>query len=85
MVTHILKKAGLSVKAVGNIGESYSLSVALEKFDYYVIELSSFQLDRMYEFKADISIILNISSDHLDDTTIMTLQNILRVNLEIPK
>ncbi|MFL2564897.1 MAG: UDP-N-acetylmuramoyl-L-alanine--D-glutamate ligase [Parvicellaceae bacterium] len=66
MVTHILEKAGLSVKAVGNIGESYSLSVALEKFDYYVIELSSFQLDRMYEFKADISIILNISSDHLD-------------------
>ena len=66
MVTHILEKAGLSVKAVGNIGESYSLSVALEKFDYYVIELSSFQLDRMYDFKADISIILNITPDHLD-------------------
>ena len=66
MVTHILEKAGLSVKAVGNIGESYSFSVALEKFDYYVIELSSFQLDRMYDFKADISIILNITPDHLD-------------------
>jgi UDP-N-acetylmuramoylalanine--D-glutamate ligase len=66
MVTHILKKAGFKVKAVGNIGESYSLSVALEQLDYYVIELSSFQLDRMYEFKADISIILNISPDHLD-------------------
>jgi UDP-N-acetylmuramoylalanine--D-glutamate ligase len=66
MVAHILEKAGLSVKAVGNIGESYSLSVALEKIDYYVIELSSFQLDRMYEFKADISIILNITPDHLD-------------------
>ena len=66
MVTHILKKACFKVKAVGNIGESYSLSVALEQLDYYVIELSSFQLDRMYEFKADISIILNISPDHLD-------------------
>ena len=44
LIAHILEKAGLSVKAVGNIGESYSLSVALEKFDYYVIELSSFQL-----------------------------------------
>ena len=66
MVAQILKKAGLSVKAVGNIGDSFSLSVALEKFDYYVIELSSFQLDRMYDFKADISIILNITPDHLD-------------------
>ena len=61
-----MKNAGFSVKAVGNIGESYALSVALEKFDYYVIELSSFQLDRMFDFKADISIILNISPDHLD-------------------
>ncbi|MAJ05639.1 MAG: UDP-N-acetylmuramoyl-L-alanine--D-glutamate ligase [Crocinitomicaceae bacterium] len=66
MVSYILKKAGLKVKAVGNIGESYALSVALEKFDYYVIELSSFQLDRMFDFKADISILLNISPDHLD-------------------
>ncbi len=66
MVTYILKQAGFKVKAVGNIGESYALSVALEDNDYYVIELSSFQLDRMYDFKADISIILNITPDHLD-------------------
>ena len=66
MVTYILKNAGLKVKAVGNIGESYALSVALEKFDFYVIELSSFQLDRMFDFKANIAIILNISPDHLD-------------------
>ena len=66
LIYHILKKAGLDVGLAGNIGDSFSLSVALEKFDYYVIELSSFQLDRMYDFKADISIILNITPDHLD-------------------
>ena len=63
---YILKNAGLKVKAVGNIGDSYALSVALENYDYYVIELSSFQLDKMFDFKADISILLNISPDHLD-------------------
>jgi UDP-N-acetylmuramoylalanine--D-glutamate ligase len=66
MISHLLKKAGLNAKAVGNVGESYALSVALDPVDYYVIELSSFQLDRMYEFKADIAIILNITEDHLD-------------------
>ncbi|MEJ6754354.1 MAG: UDP-N-acetylmuramoyl-L-alanine--D-glutamate ligase [Flavobacteriales bacterium] len=66
MVTYLLENAGYNVKAVGNIGQSYAMSVALEKIDYYVIELSSFQLDRMYQFKSDISIILNISPDHLD-------------------
>ena len=66
MVSYILKNAGLKVKAVGNIGDSYALSVALENYDYYVIELSSFQLDKMFDFKADISILLNISPDHLD-------------------
>ena len=66
MVTYLLESAGYNVKAVGNIGQSYAMSVALEKIDYYVIELSSFQLDRMYQFKSDISIILNISPDHLD-------------------
>ena len=66
MVTYLLENAGYNVKAVGNIGQSYAMSVALENIDYYVIELSSFQLDRMYDFKSDISIILNISPDHLD-------------------
>ena len=66
MVNFLLKKAGLNSKAVGNIGESYAYSVAVDPVDYYVIELSSFQLDRMYEFKADIALILNITPDHLD-------------------
>ena len=66
MISYILRKAGLKSKAVGNIGQSYALSVAIDPVDYYVIELSSFQLDRMYEFKADIALILNITPDHLD-------------------
>tara|TARA_B100001287_G_scaffold276699_1_gene288804 strand:- start:11732 stop:13078 length:1347 start_codon:yes stop_codon:yes gene_type:complete len=66
MISYILRKAGLSSKTVGNIGQSYALSVAIDPVDYYVIELSSFQLDRMYEFKADIALILNITPDHLD-------------------
>ena len=66
MIAYLLQNAGFNSKAVGNIGESYALSVAIDPVDYYVIELSSFQLDRMYEFKADIAIILNITPDHLD-------------------
>jgi UDP-N-acetylmuramoylalanine--D-glutamate ligase len=66
MITYLLKNAGLNVKAVGNIGDSYAFSVATNPADYYVIELSSFQLDRMYDFKADIALLLNITSDHLD-------------------
>lgn len=63
---HILKKAGLNVGLAGNIGKSFAKQVATENFDYYVLELSSFQLDGMYEFKADISMLLNITPDHLD-------------------
>lgn len=66
LVYHILKNAGLNVGLAGNIGHSLALQVATEKFDYYVIELSSFQLDGMKEFKADIAILLNITPDHLD-------------------
>ena len=66
MIQHILSKAGLKVTAVGNIGYSYAQAVAENPKDYYVIELSSFQLDRMYEFKADVSLLLNITPDHLD-------------------
>ncbi len=63
---HILKNAGLSVGLAGNIGKSFARQVAFEKFDYYVIEISSFMLDNMYRFKADIAILLNITPDHLD-------------------
>lgn len=63
---HILKQAGYNVGLAGNIGRSLALQVAEEHFDYYVIELSSFQLDNMYEFKADIAVLMNITPDHLD-------------------
>ena len=66
MTHHILKKAGLNVGLAGNIGESFAKQVARENYDWYVLELSSFQLDDMYEFKADIAILLNITPDHLD-------------------
>jgi UDP-N-acetylmuramoylalanine--D-glutamate ligase len=63
---HIFKKAGLNVGLAGNVGMSFAYQVAKENFDYYVLELSSFQLDDMYKFKADVSILLNITPDHLD-------------------
>lgn len=66
LVYHILKRAGLNVGLGGNIGQSFARQVALEYFDYYVLELSSFQLENMYEFRADIAILLNITPDHLD-------------------
>ena len=67
LLTHyILKSAGLKVGLAGNVGHSYAMQVALEDHDYYVIELSSFQLDGMCDFKADIAIIMNITPDHLD-------------------
>ncbi len=63
---HMLKKAGYNVGLGGNVGKSFALQVARENFDYYVLELSSFQLDNMYEFTADIAVLLNITPDHLD-------------------
>ena len=63
---HILKDAGLNVGLAGNIGNSFAYQVATEKFEYYVLELSSFMLDDMYEFKVDIAVLLNITPDHLD-------------------
>ena len=63
---HILKSSGLKVGLAGNVGRSFALQVATEDFDYYVIELSSFQLDNMYDFKANIAVLLNITPDHLD-------------------
>ncbi|MCT4603183.1 MAG: UDP-N-acetylmuramoyl-L-alanine--D-glutamate ligase [Marinifilum sp.] len=66
MLYHMLKKAGLNVGLAGNVGNSLAWQVAEKNFDYYVVELSSFQLDGMYQFKADIAILLNITPDHLD-------------------
>ena len=63
---HILKNAGLNVGLAGNIGQSFALQVAEKDHDYYVLELSSFQLDGMYKFKCDIAILTNITPDHLD-------------------
>lgn len=65
-IHHILKKAGLKVAIAGNVGESLARQVAGEEPDVYVLELSSFQLDGMFDFKADIAILLNITPDHLD-------------------
>lgn len=62
----LLKRGGLNVGLAGNVGKSFALQVAEENFDFYVIELSSFQLDGMYDFRADIAILLNITPDHLD-------------------
>ena len=66
LIYYILRQAGLNVGLAGNIGNSLALQVAHEDHDYYVIELSSFQLDNMYDFKADVAILLNITPDHLD-------------------
>ena len=66
LIYHILKNAGYNVGLAGNIGQSLALQVALHNYDYYVIELSSFQLDNMYKFRANIAVLLNITPDHLD-------------------
>jgi UDP-N-acetylmuramoylalanine--D-glutamate ligase len=66
LIYHILKKAGLNAAMTGNVGNSFAMAVAEGSYDYYVIELSSFQLDGMYKFKADIAVLLNITPDHLD-------------------
>lgn len=63
---HILKNAGLNAGLAGNVGKSLAMQVAEENYDHYVIELSSFQLDGMYDFKCDIAVLTNITPDHLD-------------------
>ncbi|MBD3749207.1 MAG: UDP-N-acetylmuramoyl-L-alanine--D-glutamate ligase [Sphingobacteriales bacterium] len=63
---HIMEQAGLNVGLAGNIGKSFARQVALESHEYYVLEISSFMLDNMYAFKADIAVLLNITPDHLD-------------------
>ena len=66
IIYYLLKEAGLNVGLGGNIGKSYALQVATEQHDYYVLEISSFQLDGCYDFRPDIAIITNITPDHLD-------------------
>ncbi len=66
LIYYLLKEAGLNVGLGGNIGKSYAYQVATGHFDYYVLEISSFQLDNCYEFRPDIAIITNITPDHLD-------------------
>jgi UDP-N-acetylmuramoylalanine--D-glutamate ligase len=66
LIWHMLNKAGKKAALTGNVGNSFAMAVADGGFDYYVIELSSFQLDGMFDFKADIAILLNITPDHLD-------------------
>jgi UDP-N-acetylmuramoylalanine--D-glutamate ligase len=85
---HILCEAGYNVGLAGNVGRSFAWQVAEQSFDYYVIELSSFQLDGMYDFRADVAILLNITPDHLDryeykfqnyiDSKFRILQNMTR-------
>ncbi|OFY19981.1 MAG: UDP-N-acetylmuramoylalanine--D-glutamate ligase [Bacteroidetes bacterium GWF2_33_38] len=66
LIYHIFKKAGLNVGLAGNVGQSFAYQVATENFDIYVLELSSFQLDGMFDFKVDVAILTNITPDHLD-------------------
>jgi UDP-N-acetylmuramoylalanine--D-glutamate ligase len=66
LIHHILKNAGLNAGVAGNVGQSFALQVAEKDYDYYVLEISSFQLDGMFDFKADIAVLTNITPDHLD-------------------
>jgi UDP-N-acetylmuramoylalanine--D-glutamate ligase len=66
LIYHILKNAGLHIGLAGNVGKSFAYQVATEDFEYYILEISSFQLDYMFEFKADIAVVCNITPDHLD-------------------
>jgi len=66
LIHHMMKKAGLNAGVAGNVGKSFAMQVAEKDYDYYVLELSSFQLDGMFDFKAEIAILLNITPDHLD-------------------
>lgn len=84
LIYFMLRNAGLNVGLAGNIGKSYAMQVATEHFDIYVLELSSFQLDGMYDFKADIAIILNITPDHLDRYD-HNMQNYIKAKFRITR
>ncbi len=66
LIYYIMKKWGVDVGLAGNIGRSYAMQVATEDHEWYVLEISSFQLDNMYDFRADVAVLMNITPDHLD-------------------
>lgn len=82
LIHQILKDAGYNAALGGNIGESFAYSVATGKYDWYVLELSSFQLDGMNEFRADIAVLTNITPDHLDRYE-YKMQNYIRSKMRI--
>ena len=84
LIHYLLKEAGLDVGLGGNIGKSYALQVATEKHDYYVLEISSFQLDDTYDFRPDIAIITNITPDHLDRYD-HNMENYVRAKFKITR
>ena len=66
LIYYIMKKWGIDVGLAGNIGKSYAMQVATQDHDWYVLEISSFQLDNMFQFRADVAVLMNITPDHLD-------------------
>ena len=84
LIYYLLSNAGLNVGRGGNIGKSYAYQVATEQHDYYVLEISSFQLDDIYDFKPDIAIITNITPDHLDRYD-NNFENYIRAKFKITK
>ena len=84
LIYYLFKQAGLDVGLGGNIGKSYALQVATEKHDYYVLEISSFQLDGCYDFRPDIAIITNITPDHLDRYD-YNMENYVRAKFRITR
>lgn len=82
LIYHIFREAGLNVGLAGNIGKSLALQVAEGDKDYYIVELSSFQLDNMYEFRANVAVLLNITPDHLDRYG-YDMQNYINAKLRI--
>lgn len=82
LIFHLLKEAGLRVGLAGNVGQSLAKQVVEDKYDYYVVEVSSFQLEGMDNFKADIAILLNITPDHLDRYT-YDMQNYIDAKFRI--
>lgn len=84
LIYYLFKQAGLNVGLGGNIGKSYAFQVATEKHDYYVLEISSFQLDGCYDFRPDIAIITNITPDHLDRYD-YNMENYVRAKFRITR
>lgn len=84
LIYYLFKQAGMDVGLGGNIGKSYAFQVATEKHDYYVLEISSFQLDGCYDFRPDIAIITNITPDHLDRYD-YNMENYVRAKFRITR